>query len=414
MSDSNSQQAGRIYAFDWLRIIACAVVILIHCVHMFGELYHAQADLRLNDGSAYMISFLTYWCMDLFFLVAGASTWLALRKKTTRQFIKERFQRLLMPLLIGFVLLVPLQAYFEHVSNGQYTGTLLEYYPFLLGNILFNGQLSWIVANIHHLWFLAYLFVFSLVALPLCLYLRSEKGLAWIDRLATLCEQPGGLLVPVLPIMVVQLSLRAAFPVYCGLADALCWLLFYLEGYILFASPRLRGALQRQGKLALELAIAGLMLILILGKMGLLHRWMYTPDYSVDCLLFQILASLTLWSCLLATLSAGDKYLNRNSAFLAYGSAASFWWYMLHFPIVIIVAYCVLPLHLYAPATFLLMATSSFASTFILTELWRKTDARLAQFTTRLHTIGAHWLARPNTPLTTSTMPLERAMSGRL
>jgi peptidoglycan/LPS O-acetylase OafA/YrhL len=414
MRSSNSQQAGRIYAFDWLRIIACAVVVLIHCVHMFGELYHAQADLRLNDGSAYMISFLSYWCMDLFFLVAGASTWLALRKKTTRQFIKERFQRLLLPLVIGFVLLVPLQAYFELVSNGQYKGSLLEYYPFLLGNILFNGQLSWIVTTIHHLWFLAYLFVFSLVALPLCLYLRSEKGLVWIDRLATLCERPGGLLVPVLPIIVVQLSLRAAFPVYCGLADALCWLLFYIEGYMLFASPRLRRALQRQGKLALELAIAGLMFILILGKMGLLHRWMYTPDYSTGCLLFQILASLTLWSCLLATLSAGDKYLNRNSAFLVYGSTASFWWYMLHFPIVIIVAYYLLPLHLYAPLTFLLMAASSFVSTFVLTELWRRTDARLAQLSTNLHTIGAHWLARQNIPLPTSTMPLERAITGQL
>ncbi|HLZ62424.1 MAG TPA: acyltransferase family protein [Ktedonosporobacter sp.] len=413
MSSASIQSSGRIYSFDWLRIIAFAIVVLIHCVQMFGELYNAQFGLKLNDGAAYFVSFITYWCMALFFLLAGASTWLAIRRKTPQQFIQERVRRLLIPFLLGYALMVPFQTYFEMTSNGQYSGTLIEFYPFFLGNVLFNGKLIWLVSSIHHLWFLLYLFVFSLVALPLCLYLRSERGLAWIERLAAICERPGGLLVPTLPIIAVLVGLRAIFPVYCSVADALCWILFYIDGYILFASPRLRQALQQQGKLALGLGMVGLAAILILGRMGLLHAWMYTPDYSVACLLFQTLVGLTLWSWLIVTLTVGDKYLNRNSSFLKYGSAASFSWYLLHFPIVIFVAYSLLPLHLYALAAFLLVSSSSFAITFVLADLPLRTSITLAQLKTRLHTIATHWFSeQPTADL--STTPLEHTITGHL
>src|SRR5436190_16662809 len=181
---SSAHSSGRIYFFDWLRIVACAVVVLIHCVQMFGELYKMRGAVGLEaagDGPVYLLSFIIQLTMALFFLLAGASTWLALRRKTARQFTQERFRRLIVPLGLALLLMMPLQAYFEVVSNGQFSGSLVEFYPYFLGNILFNGNLYWIVANIHHLWFLLYLFVFSLIALPLCLYLRSEAGSIWIE-----------------------------------------------------------------------------------------------------------------------------------------------------------------------------------------------------------------------------------------
>lgn len=172
-----------------------------------------------------------------------------------------------------------------------------------------------------------------------------------------------------LPLVLVQIALRAAFPVYCSLADAVSWMLFYVYGYVLFASPRLRSALKQQGKFALGSAIAGCITILVLWKLGLLHAWIYTPDYSLGCLLFQTLASLTLWSWLVVTLAAGVTYLNKNCALLKYGCAASFPWYLVHFPVVMIIAYYILPLRLDALATFLLIGAGSFVITFILTDL---------------------------------------------
>lgn len=371
-SGREAAQNARIYSFDWLRIGAFVIVVLIHCVQMFGELYKTGSGggiATMGDGATYALSFITQWCMALFFLLAGASTWLVLRRKTPRQFVQERFQRLLVPLIVGFVLLVPLQAYFEMLSNAQYSGSLGEFYPFFLSTILFHGQLQWITLYIHHLWFLAYLFGFSLISLPLCMYLRGKNGQAWIKRLADVCARPGGLLVLVLPIAIVQVALRAAFPVYCSLADVCCWLLFYMYGYMLFANPRLRQALRQQGRMALELGLAGCILLLMLGNAGLLHTWIFTPDYSVDCLLLQALFSLLLWTSVLVTLAAGDTYLNISCPFLKYGSAASFPWYILHFPVVLIAAYYILPLHWSVLSAFLCLFTGSLAITLLLSDL---------------------------------------------
>ncbi|GCE30229.1 hypothetical protein KDA_57130 [Dictyobacter alpinus] len=367
------QKADRIYYFDWLRTGAFIIVVLIHCIHMFSELYITRTGMPAfitNEGEAYALSFVAQWCMALYFLLAGASTWLTLRRKGPRQFIQDRVRRLLVPLVVGFVLLVPLQTYFEMVSNGQYTGTLLLFYPYFLESIFFAGKFSLMVTSIHHLWFLLYLFCISLLALPLCLYLRSEQGQRWIKRLVKLCcEQPAGIVVLALPIAVIQITLRASFPVYCSLTDIVCWLLVYMYGYILFADPRFRLIIQRQGKVALIIGSSGFMLILLVWKAGLLHNYDVQPDYSVGCLLFQVLFSLLLWSWLLVTLASADQYLNVGNSWLKYGSEASFSWYLLHFPVVVVVAYYILPLQLNVLASFALIGPGSLMLTFVLTDL---------------------------------------------
>src|SRR5690242_18942172 len=99
--------------------------------------------------------------------------------------------------------------------------------------------------------------------------------------------------------------------------------------------------------------------MLLLWHEGALHSWLYAPDYSPGCLFFQALNSLTLWSWLIAVLAIGDMTLNKTCAFLRYSSAASFQWYIMHFPDVIMTAYYLLPLRLDPLATFLIMAGSS-------------------------------------------------------
>jgi glucan biosynthesis protein C len=369
----NIQKPGRIYFFDWLRLIALALVVLIHSLHMFGDLYKTQGSVDVRDTSAataYAISFLTYWCMALFFLLAGASTWFALRRRTSRQFIQERFKRLLVPFGLGFILLVPLQGYFDMVSNGLYNGTLLAFYPFFFKSMLFDGHQSWAVSNLHHLWFLLYLFAFSLITLPLCQFLRSERGQIWIERLACICEKPGGMLIFVLPPALVLVALRALFPVYCSVADILCWTLFYLYGYIIFSHPRLQQALQHQARLALGMACGGLLAILFIWRMGVLHHWLSTPDYSAGCLLFQVLTCLILWAALMVILAAAYKYLNRSTPILAYSSTASFSLYLVHFPVVVIVAFYILPLHFQSLTAFLLISAGTSLITVILSDLF--------------------------------------------
>lgn len=60
--------------------------------------------------------------------VAGISSCYALRKRTPREYVKERVLRLLVPLLAGVALLVPIQTYVAEVFHNGYGGGYLAQY----------------------------------------------------------------------------------------------------------------------------------------------------------------------------------------------------------------------------------------------------------------------------------------------
>ena len=367
----------RLYYIDWLRMLAVLGVFLVHSGNMFDMLYRpvksaissVGASGITASGGIYFINFFPEWAMSLVFLLSGASTWFALRKRTSRQFITERLTRLFLPLVIGIIIIAPFQAYFQAISNSLYHGTLLQFYPFFLQSIRVSWNPEWLGAYLHHLWFLADLFVFSLITLPVCLYLKREAGQSFIHRLADACERQGGFLILVLPIALIQLALRASFPGYQNWSDVFCWLTFYLYGYILFSNPRFGRIIRQQGKMALYVGIVCFLLLLALWPAGVLEPWTQTPNYSIGCLLFQVLDSITTWSWLIVILNAASKWLNVSNNVLAYGNKATLPFYLLHFPVVIVIAYYVLPWHVHILAAFLLISTSSLIVTLALADL---------------------------------------------
>ena len=62
------------------------------------------------------------------------------------------------------------------------------------------------------MWFLGFLFAFSLLALPLFIWLKGEAGRSFVSRLAGLCERRGAILLFILPLAVVRLGLQPFFP----------------------------------------------------------------------------------------------------------------------------------------------------------------------------------------------------------
>jgi fucose 4-O-acetylase-like acetyltransferase len=116
------------------------------------------------------VMFISFWIMPLFFMLAGIGTRFALKTKTTIQYIKDRYWRLVVPYLFGIFILIPPQRYVESLSKGKFSGTFfdfLSWYPehkLLIGNFGFSPV--WFGEPGTHLWFLAFLFVFSILAVP--------------------------------------------------------------------------------------------------------------------------------------------------------------------------------------------------------------------------------------------------------
>jgi hypothetical protein len=92
----------RKYFIDWLRIGLIISVFFFHVGMIFRpEQWHVNSAETFPFLDPIM-SWLHLWRMPLLFLVSGVGTYYAIGKRTSLQYLKERFIRLYIPFSIGF------------------------------------------------------------------------------------------------------------------------------------------------------------------------------------------------------------------------------------------------------------------------------------------------------------------------
>lgn len=106
----------RLYYLDWLRVIAVLGVFLFHAVHPFDFFPWHIKNAEQSMVITIFLSFLFPWGMPFFFLLAGAGSWFALRRRSAAQYAHERFNRLLVPYIVGAILLMPIMLYLDRKS----------------------------------------------------------------------------------------------------------------------------------------------------------------------------------------------------------------------------------------------------------------------------------------------------------
>ena len=357
----------RRYDIDWLRILATLVVFYFHNARFFDYAdWHVKND-HLSVAMTVFVGFLSLqWMMPLFFVLAGASTRFALGFRTTGQYVKERFKRLLIPFIFGLIVLIPPQDYFEHVSQAGYRGTYLQFYPRFFQNIRFGFDISWF-GHGHHLWFLGSLFCFSMVSLPFFLYLRNERGRRLLTRLAAFCERPGALFLLAVPIAGIEAGLQSFGD---GGWNRYSYLAFFVCGYLAFSDPRFERAVARQGKMALAIGVPSMLVALAVCA----HFYFNTDidlnyGYSATAILWRILKGFNAWVWLVAILSFGRKYLSFSNKLLQYASLAVLPFYIFHQTVIVVIGFYVVQWHMGVMAKYLVISTASFVTTTALYDL---------------------------------------------
>jgi peptidoglycan/LPS O-acetylase OafA/YrhL len=364
----NTQQ-GRLYYLDWLRVMVVLAVFYAHTTDIFNTLSWHIRNGQQNPGLEALFTFLSYWGMSLMFLLAGASACFGLRSRTGGQFLSERFKRLVIPFIAGFIILSPLLAYIEALIHSPYPASFVQFYPHFFASIQVSWNLESLGGYSYHLWFLAFLFLISALALPLIMYLRREQSQQFITRLAALSARPGGLFVFVLPLATLHIALQLPFPGYQNWANFFAWLVYFLYGYILFSDPRFARAIEKQGKIALLAAIACSLILMAWVLTGVLHTLGTTSGYSVDYMLYQFLYSMTAWSWVVFILFVGMRFLNASNRVIQYGNEAVLPFYILHYPVLFFTTFCVMQLESDTITTFLIVSTASLIATLTIYEL---------------------------------------------
>jgi len=360
----------RRYDIDWLRVGAMLAVFLFHCARFFGGGRWHLNNPEESMVATIFIALLDLWIMPLFFLLSGAGSWYALKSRTGGQYLLERVKRILIPLYgVGaFIILVP-QAYFEAVSNGGYTGTfwaLVQRYmvgvftspPNFDDPFFFNIFMG-------HLWFLQYLFLISLLVLPILLYLRSESGRRFIGRLAGWCGRWGGVFLFLIPLAVVRIAFTHFFRGQeHSWAHFLTFAVFFLIGYIMPADKRFTEGIKKAGWVCLALGILG-----FAGEFAFVFMLKYNyvnyyhpggEPFSLIYVLFHIVMSIASWSWVVFIFSLGAKYMNRPRRMLAYANEAVLPFYILHQTVILCVGWFVIRWNIGMLLKYLIIAVCSF------------------------------------------------------
>jgi hypothetical protein len=305
--------------------------------------------------------------MPLFFLISGTGSRFALRRRTGHQYAIERVNRLFIPFIVGSLLLSPIQLYFQwrhQTETGQFVGTPLELFLAREHNMgpQFFGWAG------YHLWFLGFLFAFSLIALPLFLWFKGNGGKRFIAWLAWLGERRGGLLLFILPLVLVQFALRPFFPGEHDWTDFIYLLIFFIAGYILYADPRFARAIRRDWLLMLIPAILSTLFFFAAGFLDLATEWMDTPGIPGFYLLWGMWA-VNGWCWTLFTLHVGMRFLDFSNKWLQYGQETIIPLFLLHQPVIIVIAYYVVQWDVGVPVKLPVVVLGSFLATLALVEL---------------------------------------------
>src|SRR5512139_3855742 len=121
---------SRLCYLDWLRVLALLGVFLFHATAPFADIGFNIENAEQSLAIMIAQGFLFPWGMPFFFLLAGASAWLALQRRTPGQYARERFSRLLIPFVVGCLLLSPVEVYLEwshKIQMGVAQGSFLEF-----------------------------------------------------------------------------------------------------------------------------------------------------------------------------------------------------------------------------------------------------------------------------------------------
>jgi glucan biosynthesis protein C len=359
-----SEKSDRLYYIDWLRVIAILGVFMFHAVHPFDA-----TDWHIKNGDQSLlvtlvfVIFLYPWGMPLFFLLSGAGSWLSMRKRSWQQFANERIMRLLIPFVIGSLLFTPFQTYLEwnhKVQTGVYSGPLSTFFidhgvGYQPG---FNPRIfAWMG---YHLWFLGFLFAYSVLALPIKQWLKIYTGTRFVDWLARVCERRGGLLVFLLPLILVQLLLRPFFLAEHDWADFIITLIFYLAGFILLSDARFAKSIQRDWPIMLAIGISSTLFFFAIGAMGVAMDWAVavgTPEFFLLWTVF----SINSWCWTLVVLNIGMRSMNYTNNWLRYGQEMIMPFFLVHQPVIITIAFFVVQWELNLWLKLLIVVLSSFA-----------------------------------------------------
>lgn len=337
--------ADRRIDLDWLRIAAFALLILYHIGLFYVSWgWHVKSS-RASDALEPLMRLVNPWRLDLLMLISGVATRFMADKVSTANLAVTRFHRLWWPLVFAIFVIVPPQAYYEVVESSArlgraavegFTGDPWEFYTSYL-TAQYATSMSGerlIMPTWNHLWFVAYLLVYTLalcVVMPLA---RRIPGGAI-----------GGLTFLIAPIFFLWFTRAVLFPLF-GDTHALVddW-----YNHVTFGGLFLLGFVIAKHEAPFEAAMrwrwVALAVALIAWQGALI--WDAHTDYPVihqGAFFGRGLRSLQAWAAIIALIGFARRHWRNDSPIRRYLTEAIFPFYIFHQTVIVVAGHHLDPL----------------------------------------------------------------------
>ncbi len=337
----------RKHYLDNLRTI---IILLLFPVHTFMIWNNYGTKFYIWGGENKLLSSLIVivnpWFMSLLFVIAGMSARYSLEKRNVKEFIKERFNKILLPFLSGLIFLIPFQTLYARKFFFEYDGGIIDNFKYFFSHFTdlsgYDGAFT-----PGHLWFLLFLFIISLISLLITKKIPLSKVTLKLKNMNVL--------------QIISLFIPVWLMYYLGNFGGYSigkYFTLYLLGYYLFSNEKTIEKLIDNKKVILGLfCLSELILVIVY------YKFSYYGDLFVN---------FVGWLGVLFCLIIGKLYLNKENKVTKYFKKASFPIYLLHQTILVIIGYYSLTMLDNIFLQIIIIIGGSFISTIIVYEIIRK------------------------------------------
>lgn len=341
---------SRLSELDWLRVILIFAVFIHHvCMPFNGDGWHIMnkdSSKLLDDIMVYFEQFR----LPILFFISGVGSVILLSKITAKKFLKEKFLRLFIPLVVGILFVVPPQSYIENINDFQ---SYWQAYPVLA-----------LKFGTNHLWFIEYLIVFFLLAISLNKLFGTSLGEKVVYSVQKLSQCKVGLYLLVILLVAIKVYFSLMFPSddnkIENLSSSTFYFFFFIAGMIFIRSKAIWQSLCKHRFYNL--------ILFILSTLAF-YSYYYAPNlsdyFSLDTrwIIWWTVSCLVAWSALLTILGYGQFYLTKTPKWLGSINELIYPFYIFHQTMIVVIGYYIIDLQAPIFVKIMLLFILSFTAT---------------------------------------------------
>ncbi|MGI6499981.1 MAG: acyltransferase family protein [Anaerostipes sp.] len=354
----------RKHYLDNLRWMTIVLVVIFHIYFYYNNIgVQAMFSGRSQDTGSMSFSgiyqyFVYPWFMLLLFIIAGISARYALKKKTKKQFIKSRIDKLLVPSTLGilaFGWIGGLVIFIHTASVSMPKDT-----PAVVGVIIT------ICSGIGALWFCQVLFVAVLV-LTFVRFILSKIGKTdddvcnwFVDRMKS---SFGFFLVLIILFLVLWGGSHILnMPMITSYRNGI-YIPAFLMGFYIFSNEQIINQLKKY--------IAPFFILTLISGAFYLRKC-YGLYYGDIHVLSRFDLNLYAFFMIIFLLGVGVRWLNVTNTWMTYMKNISFGIYVFHIPVLLVTNYILVDSKLPMTMIYMIELVSAFLNSIILYEVIRR------------------------------------------